>query len=122
MNSRRLIDAPEAQDRPSYRLKPAYWKGPPNVRFGSLTDICAAKSDVRFTPESGRVRRNERCLLCAISGHRPTTIRIYVIPVARQRGVRRLEMPRARARSSHLTIIGCNERLAVIPAIEPRQL
>jgi hypothetical protein len=52
-----------------------------NVRFGSKADICAAKSDVRFTldsdrksghpqtaisalpPESGRVRRKPSCLL-----------------------------------------------------------
>ena len=26
----------------------------PNVRFGSLADICGAKSHVRFTPGSGR--------------------------------------------------------------------
>jgi hypothetical protein len=26
----------------------------PNVRFGSKADICAAKSDVRFTPNSDR--------------------------------------------------------------------
>jgi hypothetical protein len=28
-----------------------------------------ATTDVRFTPESGRVRRNEQCLLRANSGH-----------------------------------------------------
>ena len=49
MNSRRLIDAPEAQDQPSYRLKPAYWKGA-NVRFGSKADMCGAQADVRFVP------------------------------------------------------------------------
>jgi len=27
MNSRRLILPPGGQDRPSYRLKPTYWKG-----------------------------------------------------------------------------------------------
>jgi hypothetical protein len=27
---------------------------PAHVRFGSLADICAAKSDVRFTPNSDR--------------------------------------------------------------------
>src|SRR5262249_31752747 len=27
-------------------------KGPPDVRFGSLADICSAKGHVRFTPES----------------------------------------------------------------------
>jgi hypothetical protein len=53
----------------------------PDVRFGSKADICAAKSDVcfapnsdresgfpandhvRFTPNSGRVRRKLSCLL-----------------------------------------------------------
>ena len=27
-----------------------------HVRFGSEADICSAKPDVRFTPESGHVR------------------------------------------------------------------
>jgi hypothetical protein len=49
MNSRRLIDAPKAQYQPSYRLKPAYWKGA-DVRFGSKAD--GAQADVRFTPNS----------------------------------------------------------------------
>jgi hypothetical protein len=58
-----------------------------NVRFGSKADICAAKCDVRFTPnsdrksrhaanghvrftpESGHVRRKVRCPLWANSGH-----------------------------------------------------
>jgi hypothetical protein len=35
-----------------------YWKGSratlAYVRFGSLADICGAKSDVRFTPNSDR--------------------------------------------------------------------
>ena len=30
----------------------------PNVRFGSLADICSASIHVRFTPESGHVQRN----------------------------------------------------------------
>ena len=42
---------------------------PADVRFGSKADMCAAKSDVRSTPESGHVRCNEGCALCAISGH-----------------------------------------------------
>ena len=33
------------------------------------TDARAAKSDVRFTPESGRVRRKPSCPLRARSGH-----------------------------------------------------
>src|SRR5262249_40857844 len=34
-------------------------------RFGSKADICVAKSDVRFTPESGHVQRKRRCPLRA---------------------------------------------------------
>jgi hypothetical protein len=33
----------------------------PNVRFGSKADMCSAKGDVRFTPESGHVRRIQIC-------------------------------------------------------------
>jgi hypothetical protein len=40
-----------------------------NVRFGSKAEICAAKSHVRFAPESGHVRCTSSCLLCAKSGH-----------------------------------------------------
>jgi hypothetical protein len=39
----------------------------PNVRFGSLADICSATSDVRFTPKSRHVRRNYECPLRANS-------------------------------------------------------
>jgi len=88
MKSRRLIAAPEAKDKASYQSAPERWKGVPNVRFVPKADICAAKSDVRFapnsdresgfpakghvrfTPESGRVRRKPLCLLWANSGHR----------------------------------------------------
>ena len=31
---------------------------PPDVRFGSEADICVAKSDVRFTPNSDRKSRH----------------------------------------------------------------
>src|SRR5262245_52835522 len=41
----------------------------PNVRFGSKADMCAAKSDVRFTPKSGHVRCKNECPLRANSGH-----------------------------------------------------
>jgi hypothetical protein len=41
---------------------------PVHFRFGSLADICAAKSDVRFTPGSGHVRCNLACPLWARSG------------------------------------------------------
>jgi hypothetical protein len=40
-----------------------------NVRFGSLADIRTAQSYVRFTPNSGHVRRTTSCLLSANSGH-----------------------------------------------------
>ena len=43
---------------------------PADVRFGSLADICSAKRDVRFTPESGHSVRLAVCPLCANSGHR----------------------------------------------------
>ena len=55
---RRLIAPFEAQDGVSYQPAPAVWKGlsvtPVDVRFGSKADICAAKSDVRFIPNSDR--------------------------------------------------------------------
>src|SRR5262249_8539411 len=41
-----------------------------DVRFGSKADICAAKSHVRFTPESGHVRCTRLCPLWAKGGHR----------------------------------------------------
>ena len=40
-----------------------------DVRFGSKADMCSAKGHVRFTPESGHVRCNSGCPLCANSGH-----------------------------------------------------
>jgi hypothetical protein len=62
MKSRRLINFPEAQRKPSYRLKLALGKVPigikkqvverrTDVRFGSKADICVAISHVRFTPQ-----------------------------------------------------------------------
>ena len=62
MKSRRLINFPEAQRKPSYRLKLALGKVPigvkkqaverrTDVRFGSNADIAACLCDVRFTPE-----------------------------------------------------------------------
>jgi len=40
-------------------------KGPVNVRFGSEADMCVAKSDVHFTPDSDRESEFPRksCLL-----------------------------------------------------------
>ena len=43
-----------------------------HVRFGSKADMCAAKCRVRFTPESGHVRCNSACPLCANSRHTPS--------------------------------------------------
>ena len=40
-----------------------------NVSFGSKADICSVKGHVRFTPESGHVRCNWGCPLCAKSRH-----------------------------------------------------
>ena len=40
-----------------------------NVRFGSLADIGDGIRDVRFASESGHDQLQDRCLLCAISGH-----------------------------------------------------
>jgi len=48
-----MIDYP--QDR-------SEWTGS-HIRFGSKADICAAKSHVRFTPESRLMQRNNACLL-----------------------------------------------------------
>jgi len=38
------------------------------LRIGSKTDICSAREHVRFTPESGRVRRTGRCPLRVKNG------------------------------------------------------
>ena len=40
-----------------------------HVRFGSKADMCSAKRHVRFAPESGHVRRKNKCPLSANSGH-----------------------------------------------------
>src|SRR3954447_18727887 len=40
-----------------------------HLRYGSLADIGQPIRDVRFAPESRHVRRRNRCLLCATSGH-----------------------------------------------------
>src|SRR5262249_2634748 len=45
-----------------------------DVRFGSKADICAAKSHVRFTPESGHLQRKLECPLWAKSGHRQSRV------------------------------------------------
>ena len=37
-----------------------------NVRFGSKADICAAKSDVRFAPNSDRERRFPQNVMSAL--------------------------------------------------------
>src|SRR5262245_28475666 len=66
MNFRRLIAAPEPQDRASYRLKPGDWKLRPNVCFGSKADICAATSHVRFRPNSDRESGHRQTVMSAL--------------------------------------------------------
>src|SRR5262245_60224675 len=51
---RRLIDAPENRQGRCYRLNDGSLREDCDDRFGSKADICAAKSDVRFTPNSDR--------------------------------------------------------------------
>jgi len=46
------------------------FSGRSHVRFGSEADMCGAIGHVRFTPESGHVRRERQCPLRANSGHR----------------------------------------------------
>jgi hypothetical protein len=58
--------------RPQPRIRPIPSTLRFDIRFGSLADICSANRHVRFTPESGHVQRNRRCLLCANSGHWPS--------------------------------------------------
>ena len=53
----------------SLRKHGAKWTNCLNVRFGSKADMCSAQADVRFAPESGHVRRDSPCPLCASSGH-----------------------------------------------------
>src|SRR5262245_19684915 len=77
-NSRRLIAFPEAQDKAPCQLKLAHWKGPADVRFGSLADMCGAIGHVRFTPESGHggakgnVRYGQKQTFYASAKPRPT--------------------------------------------------
>jgi hypothetical protein len=40
-----------------------------HVRLGSLADLEAQISDVRFTPKSGHAESRHQCLLCANSRH-----------------------------------------------------
>src|SRR5215468_5043559 len=76
MKLRRRIAAPEAQDRASYRVKRADWKGSgvrtADVRFGSEADIEARPPDVRFTSESRHRGARLSCPLWAKSGHMPS--------------------------------------------------
>ena len=39
-----------------------------DVRFGSKADMALTNCDVRFTPNSGHLRRVRGCPLCANSG------------------------------------------------------
>jgi hypothetical protein len=49
-------------------------EGSTYVRFGSLADIEARQSDVRFTPESRHWRTTLGCRLCAISDIRKSNV------------------------------------------------
>ena len=46
-----------------------------DVRFGSKADIRTAIDHVRFSPESGQMRRTRSCLLWAKSRHWPAIVR-----------------------------------------------
>src|SRR5437868_11208370 len=51
INSRLLIAPLKAEDQPSYRLKPAYWKGPRSALGQSLQILCRrAGREIRFDP------------------------------------------------------------------------
>src|SRR4030095_11759631 len=67
INSRRLIEPPGL--RTGHRINP-HLNGQSKSPLWSKADICAAKSDVRSSPESGHVRCNQGCPLWARSGHR----------------------------------------------------
>jgi hypothetical protein len=54
-----------------------------SIRFGSKADIRTAQSYVRFTPNSGHVRRTSRCPLSANSGQSMQAGHSYAVsPVA----------------------------------------
>jgi hypothetical protein len=57
MNSRRLIAA-QRSGQSIVTVQTRLVKGRPDVRFGSKADICSAKPDVRFTPNSNRKSRH----------------------------------------------------------------
>jgi hypothetical protein len=49
---------------PSILVRPEMAR--PDVRFGSLADMCGATSDVRFTPDSSLKSRHEPRIISAI--------------------------------------------------------
>ena len=60
MNAHHLIAFPKAQDRPSYRIKPALEKGAAECRECPLwvkSDMCSALGDARFVPIADCERR-----------------------------------------------------------------
>jgi hypothetical protein len=104
-----------------------------NVRFGSEADMCGAKSHVRFTPESGHLRRTSACLLWANSGHRwlirsarrrdrnsmSITLLFFPAPLCRPRRPMRIRPPRHSCRRSvrgHYRCFHVSCRLAVSDA------
>jgi len=79
MNSRRLIASPKSQEahRSGSELG---GESPTDVRFGSLADICGAKSYVRFTPESERKsgqRRTNKINCLGATGHKRPFVHVY---------------------------------------------
>ena len=47
-----------------------------NVRFGSLADMCAAQSDVRFTPNSDRESGLRQTVMSALPRKRTCAMRL----------------------------------------------
>ena len=79
-----------------------------DVRFGSLVDICSAKRDVRFAPESGHVRCTSSCPQSANSGHR---VAYSITSSARASNVGGIARPMALAALRLITksnLVGCS--------------
>jgi hypothetical protein len=67
-----LCPGPHTRDAASQDYGGGHWVKLLGLAFkqkGSECPLWVRISDVRFAPESGHVRRRNRCLLCAISSH-----------------------------------------------------
>src|SRR5262249_23521352 len=62
---------PISEGNPENGIRGFCCQSPRDVRFGSKADIRAAKSHVRFIPESRHVQCTSACPLWAKSGHLP---------------------------------------------------